>query len=203
MGLQHETIGSDVIAVLDVINLPELVLGKERADALKKIEASKWYPLSTLEDPVEGLHQRVGDASLLQIGSELLRISHAPAQISQRKCFRKGDDCCEYVITSFMKDERWTGDKKPAKSRPTAGDGPPLAAIRGYGGSSIAASAALRTSTSVSGDGCGSAISSGTSDTGAVTASTTNAITVPRTPSRSITSAHRATPREPPSCRSR
>jgi hypothetical protein len=179
VGTNHETIGLDVLAILKVIQMPDLILGRELTESLRKIDPAKWYPMEMLYDPVELLHKKIGDSSLIRIGSELFRMTHAkavkehvrsarellygldglyrranrgqniggwkvvsfergkaivekttpyhcvleqgiliealetigvPANVEQRRCFRGGDDLCEYAITSFVKDARWNGD---------------------------------------------------------------------------------------------
>jgi hypothetical protein len=41
--------------------------------------------------------------------SEALHSLGIPASVGQRECFRKGADHCYFVITSAIKDARWTG----------------------------------------------------------------------------------------------
>lgn len=40
---------------------------------------------------------------------EALLVIGVPIMIEQQKCFRRGDDCCEYVMTTYIRDHRWTG----------------------------------------------------------------------------------------------
>jgi len=47
-GEDHTTLGSDILAVLKILKMPEQVLGKAEADRLKTIEADGWYPIEWL-----------------------------------------------------------------------------------------------------------------------------------------------------------
>lgn len=55
VGTNHETIGSDVIAVLATLRSPEEVLGTALYARLKDMKPDAWYPVSTLLDLLEHL----------------------------------------------------------------------------------------------------------------------------------------------------
>jgi hypothetical protein len=72
----HETLGSDLLAVLNTLKFPEEVLGKYWTERLAGIEASHWYPVSLhLELQQQVLH-RGGRATLVQMGRQQFRDSH-------------------------------------------------------------------------------------------------------------------------------
>lgn len=78
VGGRHETIGSDIIAVLHTVKFAEQVLGKEWMAKLSALKPDGWYPIGTLLDLLEFLEQKVGPASLQQMGRQLFRDSHQP-----------------------------------------------------------------------------------------------------------------------------
>lgn len=45
------------------------------------------------------------------IVAEALRAVGVPAQVSQSKCFRRGDDVCVFVIETTCRDARWSGQE--------------------------------------------------------------------------------------------
>lgn len=78
MGLDHETIGSDIQAVLQSLTFPLSILGAETTERLAQIQADGWYPIETLLDLMEVLDQRLGDVALRKLGRTLFKVSHAP-----------------------------------------------------------------------------------------------------------------------------
>jgi hypothetical protein len=75
-GINHETIGSDILSVLRVCTLPRQVLGAQISDQLADVKPDGWYPISMLLDPMEFMAQRVGHVGLLQMGWALFKLSH-------------------------------------------------------------------------------------------------------------------------------
>lgn len=53
-------------------------------------------------------HHCVMEEGILEAAFRALGL---PSLIYQSRCFRKGDDVCEYRISSHVTDERWTGRK--------------------------------------------------------------------------------------------
>lgn len=76
MGSGHETIGSDILAVLRALHLPEDILGQEMVEKLRQIKPGGWYPASWLIDLGEVLDSRVGRFSLLRVGRQVYKASH-------------------------------------------------------------------------------------------------------------------------------
>lgn len=72
----HETIGSDILAVLSTMKVPEAVLGKAWVERLQALEPDGWYPISMLLDLQHEVVRRGGRASLVQMGRQLFRDSH-------------------------------------------------------------------------------------------------------------------------------
>jgi hypothetical protein len=75
-GTNHETIGSDILAVLNAVRSPELILGEERTEKLKKIQPDGWYPIQELIDLMNLLEERVGAPALRKMGRALFVLSH-------------------------------------------------------------------------------------------------------------------------------
>lgn len=75
-GEDHTTLGSDILAVLKILKLPEQVLGKDEADRLKVVEPGNWYPIEQLLGLMEILEAHVGPYGLMQMGRRLFQMSH-------------------------------------------------------------------------------------------------------------------------------
>ncbi len=57
-------------------------------------------------------HHCVMEEGILEAGFRALGI---PSVIYQTRCFRKGDEVCEYRITSHIADDRWMGTPKSGR----------------------------------------------------------------------------------------
>lgn len=77
-GHDHETIGSDILAVLDAVTLPDDVLGPELASRLRGVEPTQWYPIALLLEALERLDERLGYYGLIRMGRRLWKRSHEP-----------------------------------------------------------------------------------------------------------------------------
>jgi hypothetical protein len=76
VGTNHETIGSDILAVLGVLRFPAQVLGAEKTKALQAIDPQGWYPIAGLLELMDTLEQKVGRAALFTMGETLFKMSH-------------------------------------------------------------------------------------------------------------------------------
>jgi hypothetical protein len=76
LGIDHETIGSDILSVLKILKLPEQILGVEDATRLAAIEPKGWYPIELLLDLMDKLDREVGHYGLLRMGRTLFNLSH-------------------------------------------------------------------------------------------------------------------------------
>ncbi|MFZ5441909.1 MAG: hypothetical protein ACOZQL_18030 [Myxococcota bacterium] len=72
----HQTIGSDILAVLHTLKYPEQVLGEAWVERLRALEPAAWYPIELLLELLQELVRRSGHASLVQMGRQLFRDSH-------------------------------------------------------------------------------------------------------------------------------
>jgi hypothetical protein len=78
VGINHQTIGSDIMAVLAVIPvMHEQTLGKDLMDRMRAVKSDGWYPISLLLDAMDRLEQRVGRFGLISMGRKLFELSHA------------------------------------------------------------------------------------------------------------------------------
>lgn len=75
-GSNHETIGSDILAVVRSLKLPQLTLGKELSDRLSAFDPNGWYPIGILLDAMERIDAKLGDEGLRQMGRLLFKLSH-------------------------------------------------------------------------------------------------------------------------------
>jgi hypothetical protein len=75
-GIGHETIGSDILAVAQILRMPDQILGPALANQLAHVRADQWYPIRFLLDVMEKMDQSVGKYGLLQMGRTLFDLSH-------------------------------------------------------------------------------------------------------------------------------
>jgi hypothetical protein len=75
-GHNHETIGSDILAVVRSLKLPQLTLGKEFSDTLASVDPHAWYPIGMLIDAMERIDAKLGADGLRQMGRLLFKMSH-------------------------------------------------------------------------------------------------------------------------------
>ncbi len=81
-GEDHTTLGSDILAVVKILKLPEQVLGKREWDRLQLVKADSWYPVEQLLGLMEILEAHVGRYGLLQMGRKLFELSHKQRVLS-------------------------------------------------------------------------------------------------------------------------
>ena len=72
----HETLGADILAVLNTMKSPEEVLGAYWMARLRTIRPAEWYPIGTLLELQQQLIHRGGHCSLVRLGRQLFRDSH-------------------------------------------------------------------------------------------------------------------------------
>ena len=82
----HETLGSDILAVMQTVKYPEQILGAEWVERLRTVEPGNWYPIALLLELLEQLVKRGGRASLLQMGRQLFRDSHQERLAPALRC---------------------------------------------------------------------------------------------------------------------
>jgi len=88
VGIDHETIGSDILAVLQILRLPEQVLGQDETERLAQVHSQQWYPISWLLSLMEKLDRHVGHYGLLRMGRKLFHLSHEARVIEVAKSAR-------------------------------------------------------------------------------------------------------------------
>ena len=102
LGRNHETIGSDVLAVLKSLQhlvgdgddkasqrMVQQVLGTDDVARLTKLDPNGWYPIGWLLDLMDTLDAKVGRFALLKMGRTLFRMSHQERAV---KTFHSGWD---------------------------------------------------------------------------------------------------------------
>ena len=75
-GNNHETIGSDILAVVRSLKLPQLTLGKEFCHQLASVDPSGWYPIGMLLEAMQRIDAKLGPAGLRQMGRLVFKMSH-------------------------------------------------------------------------------------------------------------------------------
>lgn len=75
-GVDHETIGSSLLSVLQVLTLPEEVLGVDEVRRLQGVDPEGWYPIEWLLSLMETLEQAVGSYELVRMGRRRFELSH-------------------------------------------------------------------------------------------------------------------------------
>lgn len=76
IGRNHETLGSDILAVYKILKLPEQVLGPEDARKLAAVDPAGWYPIGWLLSLMEKLDGSLGFYGLVRMGRTLFDLSH-------------------------------------------------------------------------------------------------------------------------------
>lgn len=76
VGHRHETIGSDILSIAQILKLPEQTLGAVHAAKLTQVKAERWYPISDLLDLMDTLEASVGEVGLIRMGRALFDLSH-------------------------------------------------------------------------------------------------------------------------------
>ncbi len=75
----HTVAGSDILAIIDVLPLPDQLLGKEKAQALRDVKPDDWYPVAMMLDALDTVAAKMGDRALIPIGYALIKRSHSEA----------------------------------------------------------------------------------------------------------------------------
>ncbi len=76
VGTGHETIGSDILSVLQILKMPDQVLGADEVRKLAQVEMDGWYPIEWLLDLMDKVDKELGHYGLLQMGRRLFALSH-------------------------------------------------------------------------------------------------------------------------------
>ncbi len=77
VGINHQTIGSDILSILNVIHAPERTLGPELAARLAKVKPDEWSPISLLLEALAALDKKLDSYALKNAGWKLFSLSHA------------------------------------------------------------------------------------------------------------------------------
>jgi hypothetical protein len=76
IGKGHETIGSDILSVMQILKMPEHVLGVDEVKKLAQVEMDGWYPIEWLLDLMDKVDKELGHYGLLRMGRRLFALSH-------------------------------------------------------------------------------------------------------------------------------
>jgi hypothetical protein len=79
-GKNHETIGSDILAVLKAVPLdPSFAagfLGSETVMRVQAVDPNGWYPIGWLLEMMDLIEKKLGKAGLILMGRNLFKMSH-------------------------------------------------------------------------------------------------------------------------------
>jgi hypothetical protein len=75
-GINHETMGADILALLHSLSLPEQILGVELSRRLREVDPQRWYPIAWLLELVELVDQKVGNYGMRKIGRSIFKLTH-------------------------------------------------------------------------------------------------------------------------------
>jgi hypothetical protein len=75
-GIGHETVGSDILSLVDAILMPDAILGAERHARLRALDPATFYPIEDLLDAFEHIDRRLGPDSMRKIGHSIFKLSH-------------------------------------------------------------------------------------------------------------------------------
>lgn len=76
VGHGHETLGVDIVAVLQILKTPETVLGPDEARKLAAVTPDGWYPIAWMIDLMDTLEERMGHYGLVRLGRTVFKLSH-------------------------------------------------------------------------------------------------------------------------------
>lgn len=105
VGKDHETIGSDILAVLGAVSMPRTTLGPKMVEELEGIEPDRWYPITLMLELMERLSERSGPTGLRRMGRELFRRSH---QENARKVIHSARDLLHGMDALYRNANRGT-----------------------------------------------------------------------------------------------
>jgi predicted hydrocarbon binding protein len=105
VGKDHETIGSDILAVerslrelvkdeASLARTVEQIVGGQARERLSMIKPEEWYPIAWLLEMMESMDKRLGRFGLIKMGRALFKLSHE-ARIAQMA--RSGRDIVEGI----------------------------------------------------------------------------------------------------------
>jgi len=69
-------LGSDLLAVLKILKMPEQVLAKPDFERLCRVQADAWYPVDWLTNLTTTLERHVGRYGLIQMGRRMFELTH-------------------------------------------------------------------------------------------------------------------------------
>jgi hypothetical protein len=88
LGRQHETLGSDILAVYRILKLPEQVLGASEVRRLQAIVPDHWYPIEWLLELMDKIDETLGSYGLLRMGRMQFDLSHKDRVLQKARSAR-------------------------------------------------------------------------------------------------------------------
>jgi hypothetical protein len=75
-GINHETVGSDILALPMALRFPEASLGAELYRKVSTLVPTQWYPIGVLLELTEALQAKSGSLAMRQMGRMIFDMSH-------------------------------------------------------------------------------------------------------------------------------
>ncbi|MFN7132140.1 MAG: V4R domain-containing protein [Myxococcales bacterium] len=79
VGINHQTIGSDILAVYRAVHSPDRMFGPELAGRLARVQAEQWYPIALLLEALAALDAKLDAFAMRSAGWQLFKLSHEEA----------------------------------------------------------------------------------------------------------------------------
>jgi hypothetical protein len=76
LGVNHTVIGSDMLAVLNALQMPEHILSETTMEHLRHVKSDEFYPVAWFLDLMEELDHNVGRFGLVRLGRKVFELSH-------------------------------------------------------------------------------------------------------------------------------
>jgi hypothetical protein len=76
VGIDHRTIGSDLLAVRDALRSPERVLSATTVERLERVQPDGFYPIEWFLELMDDLDRTIGRVALVRLGRKVFRLSH-------------------------------------------------------------------------------------------------------------------------------
>jgi hypothetical protein len=115
VGVGHQTIGSDLLAVLNALQMPEHILSPTTLERLRGVAPDRFYPVDWFLDLMEELDRGVGRFALVRLGRKVFALSHEQRVLKEARSARdilygidgmyrhahRGTDIGGWRVTSF------------------------------------------------------------------------------------------------------
>jgi hypothetical protein len=103
IGTDHETIGADILSVVQSLRTPDAVFDGATLDRLGQIDAVRWYPVARLLELTDLIEERLGRYALLRTGRMVFKLSH---EAEMRRVARSARDVIHGLDVFYRRSNR-------------------------------------------------------------------------------------------------